>query len=178
MVRFIVVGRRTWRLTLTVAILLGLGSWAFLGDLTRPPWTGEEIRAAWEGVRAWVAERWPGGPEPAPAFAPATVPAAAPVTEARPSGAGPGEVGPGEAGSGGVTRSVAEEAVPVTAPGPGGRVEPVSASPFPQGTGTTSSGWIGPGSARSGWSSSGRCWTTRRPARTGGPRPSWYSSRS
>ena len=55
MVRFIVVGRRTWRLTLTVAILLGLGSWAFLGDLTRPPWTGEEIRAAWEGARAWVA---------------------------------------------------------------------------------------------------------------------------
>ena len=134
MVRFIVVGRRTWRLTLTVAILLGLGSWAFLGDLTRPPWTGEEIRAAWEGVQAWVAERWPGGPEPAPAL-PATVPAAAPVTEARPSGAGPGEVGPGEAGSGGVTRSVAEEAVPVTAPGPGGRVEPVSASPLPAGNG-------------------------------------------
>src|SRR5690606_23596098 len=108
MVRFIVVGRRTWRLTLTVAILLGLGSWAFLGDLTRASWRGEGTRAAGGGGRAWVAGRWPGGPGPAPAL-PATVPAAAPVTEARPSGAGPGEVGPGEAGSGGVTRSVAEE---------------------------------------------------------------------
>ncbi|BAS28430.1 SpoIIIAH-like family protein [Limnochorda pilosa] len=55
MVRFLVVGRRTWRWTLAMAIVLGLGAWAAMGGLTRPPLTPDQVRSAWQDVRGWVA---------------------------------------------------------------------------------------------------------------------------
>src|SRR5690554_1775514 len=65
MVRFIVVGRRTWRWTLALAIVLGLSTWAVLGDITRPPLTPEQVRSAWESARAWVLGLLPDGTLPA-----------------------------------------------------------------------------------------------------------------
>lgn len=123
MVRFIVVGRRTWRWTLTLAILLGLGSWAFLGDPTRPPLTGDEVRHAWEGVRAWVAAWWPGGSEPATGLPVApSQPASEPVVTARTPAPESAEVVP-------------SDAVPVAAQAPVTLPENVTVTQLPAGTG-------------------------------------------
>lgn len=127
MVKFIVVGRRTWRWTLTLAILLGLGTWAFLGDPTRPPLTGEEIRAAWEGVRSWVLARWPGGSEDGAQLASAPSPQPGEAVTATATQA---------ASAGGEAASLAAvEAVPVVAQAPASLPGNVNVTQLPAGTG-------------------------------------------
>lgn len=79
MVRFVVIGRRTWRWTLTLAIVLGLGTWAVLGDMTRPPLTPEQVRSAWESARAWVLGLLPDGTLPADDVVVRVSPPAAPA---------------------------------------------------------------------------------------------------